>query len=133
MVCKQGGYCVSDSNYHGNRAVFYFASCKWISAGSDGKDHTGFRYCSNLLHVNHVLFQCHVGQSGKLFPFTYTVTAFRSAISGGAGIGRELGVLIALTVIFTLLTAVLFWYRANRIKAGKTILYTWIEEHTMGA
>lgn len=69
----------------------------------------------------------------KYVPFTYTVTAFRSAISGGAGIGRELGVLIALTVIFTLLTAVLFWYRANRIKAGKTILYTWIEEHTMGA
>lgn len=64
----------------------------------------------------------------RYVPFTYTVNAFRSAISGGAGIGGELGVLIVLTVIFVLLTIALFIYRANRIKAGKPIFYIWIEE-----
>lgn len=65
----------------------------------------------------------------KYVPFTYTVNAFRSAISGGAGIGRELRILVILTVIFTALTIILFQYRANRIKAGKPIFYGWIEAH----
>lgn len=65
----------------------------------------------------------------KYVPFTYTVNAFRSAISGGAGIGNELRVLMVLAVIFMLLTVALFLYRANRIKAGKGIFYGWIEEH----
>lgn len=64
----------------------------------------------------------------RYVPFTYTVNAFRSAISGGAGFERELAVLIVLTVVFVLLTIGLFCYRANRIKAGKAIFYTWIEE-----
>ncbi len=65
----------------------------------------------------------------KYVPFTYTVNAFRSAISGGADIGNELMVLTALTVIFMAMTVVLFWYRAERINAGKAVAYTWIEEH----
>lgn len=65
----------------------------------------------------------------KYVPFTYTVNAFRSAISGGADIGNELMVLTVLTVIFMALTVVLFWYRAERINAGKAVAYTWIEEH----
>lgn len=65
----------------------------------------------------------------RYVPFTYTVNAFRSTISGGASIGSEVGVLIAITVIFILLTILLFMYRANRIKSGKTVLYSWIEAH----
>lgn len=65
----------------------------------------------------------------KYVPFTYTVNAFRSAISGGADIGNELMVLTVLTVIFMVLTIALFWYRAERINAGKAVAYTWIEEH----
>ena len=65
----------------------------------------------------------------KYVPFTYTVDAFRSAISGGADIGNELMVLTVLTVIFMVLTIALFWYRAERINAGKAVAYTWIEEH----
>jgi putative membrane protein len=65
----------------------------------------------------------------KYVPFTYSVEAFRSAISGGTSIRGYLTVLIVLAVIFTVLTIGLFEYRAKRIKAGKPIIYTWIEEH----
>ena len=65
----------------------------------------------------------------KYVPFTYTVNAFRSAISGGAGIHNELTVLAVLTVIFMILTVLLFWYRAKRINAGKPVFYSWIQEH----
>ncbi len=65
----------------------------------------------------------------RYVPFTYTVNAFRSAISGGAGIQNELIVLAVLTVIFMILTVLLFWYRAKRINAGEAVFYTWIEEH----
>lgn len=59
-------------------------------------------------------------------PFTYTVNAFRSTISGGSSIGNEITVLLVLTAIFMMLTIALFWYRADRINAGKPILYNWI-------
>ena len=65
----------------------------------------------------------------KYVPFTYTVNAFRSAISGGTNIGSELRVLVTLAIIFMVLTVMLFVYRANRIKMGKPIFYRWIEEH----
>ncbi len=64
----------------------------------------------------------------KYVPFTYTVNAFRSAISGGASIQNELTVLVVITAIFMLLTVLLFWYRAKRINAGKPIFYSWIQE-----
>jgi putative membrane protein len=64
----------------------------------------------------------------KYVPFTYSVEAFRSSISGGTSIKGYLTVLIVLAVIFSALTIVLFEYRAKRIKEGKPILYTWIEE-----
>lgn len=47
----------------------------------------------------------------------------------GAGIQNELIVLAVLTVIFMILTVLLFWYRAKRINAGEAVFYTWIEEH----
>ena len=65
----------------------------------------------------------------KYVPFTYTVNAFRSAISGGTGIAGEMRILIVLTIVFVLLTIALFIYRAGRIKAGKSVFYRWIEEH----
>ena len=64
----------------------------------------------------------------KYVPFTYSVRAFRSTISGGISIWASLKVLITLTLIFTALTIVLFEYRANRIKKNEKIFYHWIEE-----
>lgn len=60
-------------------------------------------------------------------PFTYTVDAFRSAISGGPSIAPQLTVLLVLAVVFTVLTVVLFCFRTRRIKAHKPCLYDWIE------
>ena len=64
----------------------------------------------------------------KYVPFTYSVRAFRSTISGGINIWASLKVLITLTLVFTALTVVLFEYRANRIKKNEKIFYHWIEE-----
>lgn len=64
----------------------------------------------------------------KFVPFTYTVDAFRSAISGGGSVRLELTVLVVLTIVFTSLTVVVFEIRTKRIKEEKPILYQWIEE-----
>ncbi len=64
----------------------------------------------------------------KFVPFTYTVDAFRSAISGGGSVGLEMTVLVALTIVFTALTILVFEIRTKRIKEEKPILYQWIEE-----
>ena len=50
----------------------------------------------------------------KWVPFTYTVTAFRSTISGGEDISGCLFFLLALTVVFTVLTVLEFRIRAAR-------------------
>lgn len=64
----------------------------------------------------------------KYVPFTYTVDAFRSAISGGTSVAGELILLLILAMIFTALTIVVFAVRARRIKESKSYLYEWIEE-----
>jgi putative membrane protein len=61
-------------------------------------------------------------------PFSYTVDAFRSTISGGQSIATSVGVLLGLTVVFTLLTIVVFQIRAKKIKAGKPTFEHWLEE-----
>ena len=55
-------------------------------------------------------------------PFTYTVTAFRSTISGGESIRGSLTLLLVLFLIFTLLTVIEFQIRAKRIQNGKKTL-----------
>lgn len=67
----------------------------------------------------------------KYMPFTYSVNAFRSAISGGESIGTELGILLGIVVIFSVLTYGLFVIRSRKIEKGKKSLYQWIEEHGM--
>ena len=65
----------------------------------------------------------------KWVPFTYTVTAFRSTISGGEDISGCLCFLLALTVVFTVLTVLEFRIRAARIGRGDRTLIGWLEAH----
>lgn len=67
----------------------------------------------------------------KYMPFTYSVNAFRSAISGGENIGTELGVLIGIAVVFSVLTYILFAVRSRKMAQGKKTAYQWIAEHGM--
>jgi putative membrane protein len=65
----------------------------------------------------------------KFVPFTYSVDAFRSAIAGGQSITTEITVLILLTLVFTVLTVIVFEIRGKRIEESKPIMLEWIEEH----
>lgn len=62
-------------------------------------------------------------------PFTYTVEAFRSTISGGGPIRNYLIYLIMLFFLFSGMTIVLFQVRARRLKEGKQTLYTYMETY----
>lgn len=64
----------------------------------------------------------------KYVPFTYTVDAFRSAISGGESVVKELSLLLILAVVFSGLTIVVFAVRTRRIRKSQFYLYEWIEE-----
>lgn len=64
----------------------------------------------------------------KYMPFTYTVDAFRSTISGGQSIQTELTVLIVLALVFSALTIGVFAIRAKRISSNKPTIYDLIEE-----
>lgn len=61
-------------------------------------------------------------------PFTYTVEAFRSTISGGESIRHAVIFLAVIWILFTILTIVEFQIRASKIKKGKPILESWLEE-----
>lgn len=61
-------------------------------------------------------------------PFTYTVEAFRSTISGGESIQGAVIFLIVLWIVFTLLTILEFQIRTLKIKRGKRTLDNWLEE-----
>ena len=62
-------------------------------------------------------------------PFTYTVTAFRSTISGGESIGKCLLFLGVLFLVFSLMTVLEFQIRAGKIKRGKRTWVTWLKAH----
>ncbi len=64
----------------------------------------------------------------KFLPFSYTVEAFRSTISGGGSIKNAVIVLTTILVVFTILTIQVFQVRAKRIKKGKPILYDVLEK-----
>lgn len=61
-------------------------------------------------------------------PFTYTVNAFRSTISGGMGIGQEVCVMAILFAVFTVLTILRFHYMTKKRLAGEPTLYDRLEE-----
>lgn len=64
----------------------------------------------------------------KYLPFSYTVEAFRSTISGGGSIKNAVMVLIAIFIVFTVLTILLFQVRTTRIKKGKPTVYDFIDK-----
>ena len=66
-------------------------------------------------------------------PFTYTVKAFRSAISGGGSIRDCLIFLLILFLIFTGLTILEFTVRARKMQEGKNTWMVWLEEHGLVA
>ena len=61
-------------------------------------------------------------------PFTYTVEAFRSTISGGGSIRDSVILLILLTVVFTGLTILQFHRMARRRRNSQPLLIDWLEE-----
>ena len=61
-------------------------------------------------------------------PFTYTVDAFRSTISGGGSILTSVILLLLLTMIFTGLTILQFHRMARRRKNSQPLLIDWLEE-----
>jgi putative membrane protein len=65
----------------------------------------------------------------KWMPFTYSVEGFRAAIAGnGPSIVSECAVLFGISIVFTLLTILVFGVRAKRTKENKPFIYEWIEE-----
>lgn len=64
----------------------------------------------------------------SFLPFTYTVDAFRSTIAGGTSIMPCMIMLILITVVFSILTVLLFERRAHKIKTGKPTLTDLLEK-----
>lgn len=65
-------------------------------------------------------------------PFTYTVKAFRSTISGGTDITGCLVFLLILFIVFSVLTLTEFRIRTKRLREGKPLLMDWLEAHRLG-
>ena len=61
-------------------------------------------------------------------PFTYTVDAFRSTISGGGSIRDSVILLSLLTVVFTGLTILQFQRMSHRRKNSQPLFIDWLEE-----
>lgn len=65
----------------------------------------------------------------KWVPFTYSVDGFRAAIAtNGPSIVPETVVLFGISIVFTLLTILVFRVRTKRTKENKPFIYEWIEE-----
>ncbi|MCH1983503.1 YhgE/Pip domain-containing protein [Ruminococcus sp. OA3] len=64
----------------------------------------------------------------KFLPFTYTVDGFRSTIAGGTSITKECLILLALLLIFTICTVLIFQFRTRRIRAGKKCILDFMEK-----
>lgn len=67
----------------------------------------------------------------KYVPFTYTVDAFRSAISGGESFASEMAILIILALVFTLMTILVFHHRVKRIRESRPVIYDWIKNNNL--
>ncbi len=68
-----------------------------------------------------------VSKIHKWMPFSYTVKAFRSTISGSGSISHYTIVLMSLTLIFVVLTIGLFEFRTYRIQKEKSNIYEFLE------
>lgn len=68
----------------------------------------------------------------KWVPFTYTVKAFRSTISGGGNISGCLGFLLILLAVFTMLTILEFQIRSQKIQKGRSTWTSWLDKHGLG-
>lgn len=65
----------------------------------------------------------------KWMPFTYSVDGFRAAIAdGGQSIWSYAFVLFGISVVFTLMTILVFRIRTKLTKEKKPFLYDWLEE-----
>lgn len=64
----------------------------------------------------------------KYLPFSYSIDAFRSTISGSGSIKEEVIVLSMIFILCTILTSLIFNLRAKRIKAGKPFLFEFLEK-----
>lgn len=64
----------------------------------------------------------------SFLPFTYTVDAFRNTIAGGTSIMPCMIMLILITLVFSILTVLLFERRAHKIKDGKPTLTDLLEK-----
>jgi putative membrane protein len=62
-------------------------------------------------------------------PFTYTVDAFRIAICGKGSIVPCCVIMGIIVVVFSILTVMLFQWRANCKKKNKRCLYDFVEDH----
>lgn len=69
-----------------------------------------------------------VSRIHAFLPFTCTVDAFRSTISGGESILPSVIPLVVLTLVFTGLTILQFQHMARCRKTGKKLLIDWMEE-----
>lgn len=65
----------------------------------------------------------------KWVPFTYSVDAFRATIAANAAMPvKEIVILFAIGIVFTLLTIGVFRVRTVLAKQNKPFLYEWLEE-----
>ena len=69
-----------------------------------------------------------VSKIHALVPFTYTVDAFRIAIAGKGSIVPCCIVMGVLVVVFSILTVILFHFRAKWKETGRRCLYDFIED-----
>lgn len=69
-----------------------------------------------------------VAKIHRYLPFTYTVNAFRCAISNAGSIHPAITLLTILWILFTLLTILVFLRRTKRIQQGKPTLLAFLEE-----
>jgi putative membrane protein len=69
-----------------------------------------------------------VAKIHKYLPFSYSIDAFRSTISGSGSIKEPVIVLSAIFIVSTILTILIFNIRAKRIKNGKPQLFELLEK-----
>ena len=73
----------------------------------------------------------YVAKIHRFLPFSYGVEAFRSTISGGKSIVHDVSVLMAIFLIFTGLTIILFTLRTRNIRRNRLTMYDRLVEKGM--
>ncbi len=73
----------------------------------------------------------YVAKIHRFLPFSYGVEAFRSTISGGKSIVHDVIVLVAIFLVFTCLTIILFTLRTRNIRRNRLTMYDRLVEKGM--